>query len=316
MTTSSARPPLSRDDLRVHTGEPWPLPGAGDTASRWSRLAHLARHDLPLAKLVEPHHDALAILAELGGPPPGRDEIWAVWAAAPPFVVLTAVPTADGWELSGRKAYCSGAALATRALVTAETADGSRLFAVDTSAPGLEPARGPAWVGAGMRRAETVGLSFTHVHAAPVGEPGAYTQRPGFWFGAIGIAACWVGGARGVAQTLEQSSSRSDPHTLAHLGAVRAAIDTAELALEAAAVRVDSGRMDVARAERLAQSLRAQAAETVRTVVDHVDRAIGPGPLAFDAAHAEHVDDLRVFVRQHHAEHDLERLGSLEAGRA
>ncbi len=314
MTTTPARPPLGRDDVSPHTAPPWDLPGAGDTARRWAALAALAADDLPLVKLVEPHHDAAAILGELDEPVPASGEVWAVWAAEPPFAVLTATPTDDGWTLSGRKAFCSGATLVTHALVTAQTDDGSRLFAVDLAADGIDVDHdAPAWSGPGMARAATSALAFDHVPARPVGTAGAYVDRPGFWLGAIGIAACWLGGARGVAQTLEDRAARLDAHGRAHLGAVRAALDTAELAMDAAADLVDREPLPSDQAERLAQSLRAHMAGLVETVVSHVGRALGPGPLAFDAAHAEHVHDLQVFVRQHHAERDLERLGSLGA---
>lgn len=310
MTGSTGRAPIEAADVRAHTGAPWPLPGDGDTWRRWQLLAAVATDDLPLAKLVEPHHDAVAILHELHGRPPVPGEIWAVWAAEPPFAVLTATPGEQGWRLSGSKAFCSGAALVTHALVTAEAPDGPRLFAVDLAADGIRAGSGPEWAGAGMRRAGTSTLDLLDVAADPVGEPGQYVDRPGFWMGAIGVAACWWGGAQGVAATLEQRSSRLDPHGLAHLGAVRSALDVAGLALEAAAARLDRHGTESS-SERLAQSVRAHVADVVEATVSHVGRALGPSPLAFDAAHAEHVADLEVFVRQHHAERDLERLGAL-----
>jgi hypothetical protein len=49
-----------------------PLPGAGATRERWAAFADLAGEDLSLARLCEGHADAVAILAELGGPSPGR----------------------------------------------------------------------------------------------------------------------------------------------------------------------------------------------------------------------------------------------------
>jgi alkylation response protein AidB-like acyl-CoA dehydrogenase len=313
----TGRPPITTADVCAHTEEPWPLPGSGDTARRWRLLAALAADDLPLAKLVEPHHDAVAILHELGGRAPAPDEVWAVWAAEPPFAVLTATPVTaapgdepSGWRLSGSKAFCSGAGLVTHALVTAASTDGPRLFAIDVSDDGVTAADGPVWQGTGMRRADTRTLDLHDVAAEAVGGSGAYVDRPGFWAGAVGVAACWLGGARGVARTLEDRSDRLDPHGLAHLGAVRASLDVAELALDAAAARLDRGDTDV---ERLALSLRAHVADVVETTVSHVGRALGPAPLAFDARHAEHVADLQVFVRQHHAERDLERLGAVAA---
>jgi hypothetical protein len=40
-----------------------------------------------------------------------------------------------------------------------------------------------------------------------------------------------------------------------------------------------------------------------------VGHALGPAPLAFDEDHARRVADLELYLRQHHAERDLARLG-------
>ncbi|RML44509.1 hypothetical protein APX70_200126 [Pseudomonas syringae pv. maculicola] len=44
----------------------------------------MAGHDLGLCKLYEGHTDALAIMAELGAPPPEQFSTWGMWAAEPP----------------------------------------------------------------------------------------------------------------------------------------------------------------------------------------------------------------------------------------
>jgi hypothetical protein len=44
-------------------------------------------------------------------------------------------------------------------------------------------------------------------------------------------------------------------------------------------------------------------------------RALGAGPLGHDEEHSRAVADLTVYLRQHHAESDLARLGELVAGR-
>ncbi len=309
--------PIDADMLRIHTTRAWSLPAHGDTADRWSKLTALGQQDLPLAKLVEPHHDAIAILSELAG---SREcavarsgEIWAVWAAEPPFAVLDAEQGEDGWFLSGSKAFCSGAASVTQALVTARTPDGSRLFAIDLQTDGIKPdPSGHPWDGPGMSRAATVTLLFDQVFAVPVGAPGAYVERPGFWWGAIGIAAVWFGGAQGVAKTLEAARERLDAHGLAHLGAVRAELESLDLVFEAAARAADVDELGTRQVERLALVVRQRTSDVVDSVIARVGRALGPAPLAFDESHAARVDDLQVFVRQHHAERDLERLGSLE----
>ena len=51
--------------------------------------------------------------------------------------------------------------------------------------------------------------------------------------------------------------------------------------------------------------------------MDRVGRALGPAPLAHDAEHAALVADLTVYIRQHHGESDLERIGCrMSAGRS
>src|SRR5277367_3632274 len=104
-----------------------PLPGSGRTRERWARLADLAAEDLSLVRLGEGHADAVAILAELGGPPPRPGRRWGVWAASPPGPKVTAVRRDGGWLLHGTKQYCSGARVCTDALVTAAAEDGPRL---------------------------------------------------------------------------------------------------------------------------------------------------------------------------------------------
>jgi hypothetical protein len=56
--------------------------------------------------------------------------------------------------------------------------------------------------------------------------------------------------------------------------------------------------------------------EHCETVLHHTDRALGPGPLAFDAGHAQRVMDLRLYLQQHHPDRDLDAIGRhhLESG--
>src|SRR6201999_1767513 len=117
-----------------------PLPGSGFTRERWAAFADLAEEDLSLARLGEGHADAVAILAELGGPRPRPGSRWGVWAANPPGPNVLASRRGGSWLLRGTKQYCSGARICTHALVTAAAEDGERLFAV--SVDNLEPHRG------------------------------------------------------------------------------------------------------------------------------------------------------------------------------
>src|ERR1700733_3738718 len=224
-----------------------PLPGRGRTRERWVRPGGLAAEDLSLVRLGEGHADAVAILAELGGPAPEPGSRWGVWAAMPPGPGLTAAPTARGGRVSALKQYCSGARACTRALVTAAAPDGARLFAVATT--GLDPVPG-SWPATGMAGSDTLDIGFDDIAAEPVGPPGGYTGRPGFAHGGVGVAACWYGGARAVAGTLLAAARRRDvgPHALAHLGAVDIALTSARTALDQSAAEIDADPCDLAAA--------------------------------------------------------------------
>ena len=50
-------------------------------------------------------------------------------------------------------------------------------------------------------------------------------------------------------------------------------------------------------------------AEHCGAILDRADRALGPGPLAFDASYAQRAMDLRLYIQQHHYERDLETIG-------
>jgi alkylation response protein AidB-like acyl-CoA dehydrogenase len=285
-----------------------PLPASGSTATRWRQLAALAEADLVAGRIAEAHTDAVAILDELGGKAPEPNELWGVWAAESSDSVLAAVGAGDGVVLTGVKPWCSGAGFCTHALVTARGQDGRRgLYAVAVTDPFVHSLPSN-WANAGMADSDTRSMQFTEAPAVAVGEPGDYLSRPGFWYGAIGVAACWLGGARAVAAPLYANAA--DEHALAHLGAVDAVLAAADAVLEATAVQVDA----IDRPHDgvlLARRVRAVVEHAVDEVITRTGRALGPGPLCLDAKHAQRVADLTVYVRQSHAERDLAALGKL-----
>ncbi|WP_250532130.1 acyl-CoA dehydrogenase [Caballeronia sp. ATUFL_F1_KS39] len=282
-----------------------PLPGRGNTAERWRALGAVAAFDLSLVKLYEGHTDALAILAELGGPPPDDGSAWAVWAAEPPSARLLALGDAGSQivALDGTKAWCSGAASVTHALVTAwNERDEPVLAAVDLRQNGVK-VTGSGWQAVGMEASASVDVRFERVRAQLVGPPRGYLERPGFWQGGAGIAACWFGAASGIAAFVARDTKhRAGPHKLAHLGAIDTALSaTAALLRETAAFIEREPQADA-----MVPTMRARlAAEHVATlVVERAGRALGAGPLCRDAHFAQLMADLPVFIRQSHAERD------------
>ncbi|WP_198655788.1 acyl-CoA dehydrogenase family protein [Salinicola sp. CR57] len=292
------------------------LPAQGRTLARWQRLSDIAALDLGLAKLFEGHTDALAILAEISrlGRYPATAR-WGVWAAEPPFARLTlrqasgrtgALVDGDDVVLDGTKAWCSGAHALTHALVTGWFEEIPCLAAVDLSQPGVQvTTRG--WAAVGMAATASVEVEFENVEATLVGDPEAYLRRPGFWQGGIGVAACWWGGARRIGETLLAGATPGDPHRLAHLGMVDLALYNGAARLREAAAWIDAHPAE--NAQFIALSVRAAIDDMVATIIEHAGRALGAAPYCRDAAFARMMADLPVFVRQTHAERDLESIG-------
>jgi alkylation response protein AidB-like acyl-CoA dehydrogenase len=314
-----ARTPFSRGDA-AQTGRMLlalidarldrpPLPGSGDTRARWQALGAVAGFDLSLVKLYEGHTDAVAILAELDGAQPEAGTSWGVWAAEPPNARLLTIRDGDALRLRGTKAWCSGAASVTHALVTAwNERDESVLVAVDMRQPGVR-VTDSGWTAVGMRASASVDVHFDDVPAQRIGAPRAYLERPGFWQGGAGIAACWHGAAASIASFVvrnvrdARSSNRpADPYKLAHLGAIDTTLSASAALLREAAAQID--RAPHADAMLLAMRTRLAAERAAMRVIEHAGRALGAGPLCRDEHFAHLMADLPVFIRQSHAERD------------
>ncbi|VVM64512.1 hypothetical protein PS662_01477 [Pseudomonas fluorescens] len=285
-----------------------PLPGSGRTLERFQRLAEVGGHDLGLCKLYEGHTDALAIIQQLGGSPT-PSSTWGMWAAEPPDARVQVSPHGQLVVLNGRKAWCSGAAVLSHALLTAwDEQDRQQLVAVALDQPGVT-VTDVGWQAVGMNATGSVEVLFDAAEAQAIGNPGDYLQRPGFWQGGIGIAACWYGAAQSLAERLRSHcAQRDEPHALAHLGAVDSALHAAATVLRFSALSIDAAPQDDA--ERLARRARAVVENAVEQVIRHVGHALGAGPYCKDRQFARLIADLPVFLRQSHAERDLAALGS------
>ena len=294
--------------LREVIAEPLPLPGAGNTASRHARLMEAGREDLSLGRLAEAHWDALSILAEAQREPE-MDVIYGVWASEIPGQPLTLEETSTTLVLDGRKRFCSGAGIVDRVLMTVgrgllvdiDLRRNDRSVRFDDS----------DWKTAAFAETNTataIFRAFEIESAAVVGCGDWYLSRPGFWHGACGPAACWAGGAAGLLDyALEQK--RDDPHTLAHLGAMAASVWGLRACLDAAGREIDREPSAVQEARIRALTVRHLVEQACTDVLRRIPRAYGPQPLAMDAGISRRCMELDLYLRQSHAERDLEALG-------
>jgi hypothetical protein len=289
-----------------------PLPGNGHTAERHRLLAEIAREDLSLAKLAEAHWDAIAILAEIGRTPE-PNKLYAVWASEVPGQAIRLEPTAKGYQISGNKPFCSGLGMVDRALVTVGLPE-PRLIEVDVQdhedriSTYLD-----IWKTDAFRATQTGAITFDTLEVSQeslVGLPGWYLERPGFWHGACGPAACWAGGVAGLLD-FALSSKRDDAHTLAHLGAMQAGVWGMYSLLKQAGDEIDAAPADQKAAQIRALKLRHLVDQMGTEILQRFSRAYGPHPLSMNEETARRYQEAGLYMRQSHAERDLEGLGRL-----
>lgn len=293
------------DEVRATLAAAPPLPAHGATAQRHAFLFELGRRDLSLARLAEAHWDAIAILAEAGrDAQPGM--VYGVWASE---ITGKSVTLVDG-VLHGTKAFCSGAGLIDRALVTV-TQPRPQLIDLDLRDPRLQ-FDGTAWQTQAFADTGTATVTFDGVEATPesfVGPEGFYLKRLGFWHGACGPACCWAGGAVGLVDWANHQT-RNDPHTLAHLGAMNASAWALQAFLTATGDEIDRIPHDLEAAHERALMVRHLVETHATDILRRLTRAYGPYPLAFDRAVGARYQELDLYLRQCHAERDLQALGN------
>ena len=295
---------------RLAAAQTLPLPGHGATAIRWDQLTTWSREHVVVGRLLEAHADAAAILTELGADPPAPGEWWGVWAAEPPRPVVTAHPGHETWSLTGTKPWCSGAGWCTHALVTVReaTTDERHLVSVDLRDSRVTVEN--TWHNPGMAASHTWSVHFDRVEATWLGPVSVYLDRPGFWHGGAGVAACWLGGADAVADRL-LTTTRDDPLHRAAQGRVDVALTTARWAMQAAAAELDADPDDLTAARIRALRIRALVDAAAATALTETGRALGAGLLCLDPDHAARVADLSVYLRQGHGDRDLASLAQL-----
>ena len=205
-------------------------------------MAQVAACDLNLVKFFESHLDALAILAELGVDNIAEG-LWAVWAAEGGDEPLRF----DGEKCTGQKLWCSGATFVDHGLVSFRDAhNNAQLLMLAMKQPQITiDDRG--WYAVGMPYTATAtlhlkGANATQVISNAIAKGSSpYLDRPGFWQGAAGVAACWYGAAAQLAQFLLDSyQQKPQAFKALYLGEVSQALSVTQAYFHQVAQLIDS----------------------------------------------------------------------------
>ena len=284
-----------------------PYPASGDTLKRWQILSQVSANNLSLGKLFESHLDALAILHELNIPVM-KNGLWAVWAAegGPRPLKL------EAGNLTGIKPWCSASVWVQHGLLTyRDEQQQSQLLILDLQQEGIQHYQ-DAWQAVGMQHTLTARLELDRVEVEKVAAPDAYLDRPGFWHGAAGVAACWYGATVRLAEYLRQTFLvKPHAYKAMYLGEISRELLATQALFYQVAELID--QQPQYSHELNIRSLRAQVEATALNVLTHVGKALGAAPYCEHPHFARLAADLPVFIRQSHAAFDLERIGELSA---
>ena len=299
------------DDFVKSDATSLPLAGSGATWQRFATLADWASIDLSLGRLCEGHADAVAILAEAGRQPvPGTS--YGVWASRNGATTF-AERVNGGWILSGTKEFCSGSGVVDRALVTAVTGEGYLLFDIDVAEQVQSLVPG-SWPAVGMARSASHTLQFGGRilrEDQVVGDAEFYLERPGFWFGAAGVAACWFGGAVGLVNGLfSWINPEPDDLQLAGLGSIFSELETMRHALKSVALDIDGDPTDrIGKSQVRALVARQVVHNAALRVLQGATSVGGARPFCHDEGQSRRGADLFVYLSQHRGNADAQEIG-------
>ena len=281
----------------------------------WSELIEdllvLGRTDIPLSRLAEGHIDALRILTQARSRA-APDALYGVWASRSQRTGIRAQPvTGRGLRLDGTLRFASGAGLLDRALVPVWLDDRTHLL-VDLAVDEL-PMDASVWCTSAMAASRSYELRLEGVLVAvtaQVGPPNFYLDRPGFFPGGVGVAACWAGGGARLMDLLCHRLTKPGQPQQLRIGRIRTDLAAAVAVVRAAGLSLDG--LDPASDtnwHQLATEVRSAVADAVRRIVAETRLAAGPAGMALDEALSHAVLDLELYALQQNSDADAALLG-------
>ncbi len=314
--SSRVRKDLVEEQVRAKIAELSPMlpfPGEGESLVRWQRLMAVGAVDLSVAKTVESHFDAIAIIHEAQMKP--FSGIYAVWASkfGGRFLKGHFDHASDAWAIEGQVTFASAASLVDYALIPVATPEGEILFQIPSHSIEIEPSDVASWHTPGMIDTDTVWVKvkaqLPRSHA--VGKAGFYLERRGFWVGGIGVAALWLGAAQKIFATwhlMSHEKSRVDPFEQAARAECFIDLECCSALVLQAAELVDNPKAPISRIKETALMIRHLVDKTSNRLIEQSLRNLGPMAMIAHSEHSRRCLDLQIFTRQCHAERDLAEL--------
>ncbi len=270
-------------------------------------LRAIGRGNLALGRLYEAHVNALKLVIDYGTPDQAgaaaqdarAGRLFGVWVTDPPGGGLSA----QGGRLSGSKGPCSGAGHVDMAVVTVETAEGSRMAVLRLDGTEqVQPARGTLQ---GMRGSVNGWVAFDGVLLAAsslIGQPGDYLREPQLSTGAWRTSAVTLGGLDAlvaeVGRQLRSKGHDGSPLQQERFGRLLIAQETAALWTGSAARCAETGTTPVADQVAYVNLARIAVEQCCLDALQLAQRSIGLGTFVVGALLERLTRDLSVYLRQ------------------
>ena len=268
-------------------------------------LATLGQGNLSVGRLFEAHVNALQLVTIYGvaeqrdrvAEDVGAGHLFGLWVTDPPTDALVL----DGTIARGRKGPCSGAGHVTRALVTVQTTDGTRMAVV--AVDGTVHAEAMRGVLHGMRASASGTVRFDATPVSPgalIGQPGDYLREPHLSTGAWRTSAVTLGGLNALVTATRDQLAHKGHHEAPlqqdRFGKMLIAQETARLWTVSAAHRVGHGTVadQVAYVNLARIAVEAACLDAMRLA----QRALGLGAFVQPNPVERLLRDLAVYLRQ------------------
>lgn len=281
------------------------------TATLLALLTKLGAVHLSLARLIEGHVNAFALLWQYGTATQRRrvmryvreGGLLGVWNAPVPGAPLALVAEGAHFRLDGSKIYASGAGAIRRPLLTATDEDGRLLMVwCDVSAAAVDLSD---WRVQGMRATATGTVRLDGVIVAAdelFGADQDYHRQPAFSGGAWRFVAAQLGAAGALVDTLRHSLRAAhrdgDPHQRARLADAALRLETGRLWTDAAARMADDPAHAPADVVAYVGMARLVVEDAAMAIITLVQRSIGLRALHEDHPAERICRDLATYLRQ------------------
>lgn len=309
--------PAASAELRAGLSDMRGVP-LGGRQDEYDRLRAAGAADLPWARLLEGHVNALQLIGRLGTARQREraendvadGSLFGVWNTEPRDGVRAVSLDAHGAIIGGRKTFASGAGRVARALITVALPSGSAQLVVVEMDRVTTKIDTSFWRPYGMEDSDSFAVSFDGVRVpneAFIGEPGDYSRDPWFAGGASRFVAVQTGAIERLVEDfggfLRRRELDEDPIALTRFGECVVAVRSA--LLWTAACTEAWIRYDATPAKRIEEALlttvdaaRSAVERHALDVAERVERGVGARGLLEPEPFARRLRDLRMYLRQ------------------